>query len=486
MKVAIIGSGIGGICSAIRLKNQGFDVNVYEKNDYPGGKLSTFKLGDFRFDAGPSLFTMPHLVDELFAISNENPRKFFNYKKKKIHCKYFWDDGKKFTAYSDKKKFFNEIEKEFDVPSSTVKGYLKKAEKKYNLTEKIFLKKSLHKLSTYLNVDTLKALFNVNIFQINKTLSKVNSEELKNKYLIQIFNRYATYNGSSPYKTPGMMSLIQHLENHYGTYIPEGGMYEITKSLFNLAKKIGVKFHFGSEVTKLKVEKNKIKYLEINNRKKVLSNYFISNVDTHHFYTKLLGNNISHKSLKSERSSSAVIFYWCMKNIKTDLDLHNIFFSSDYKKEFESIFEKKELYNDPTIYLNITSKDVKKDAPKNSENWFVMVNAPHNSNQNWNLEVKILKKTIIKKLEKVLNIDIEGKLIEEKIYSPVDLDKNTNSYLGSLYGTSSNDMFSSFLRHPNFSKKIKNVFFCGGSVHPGGGIPLCILSSKIISDLIEN
>ncbi|MFL2609436.1 MAG: phytoene desaturase [Cryomorphaceae bacterium] len=486
MKVAIIGSGIGGICSAIRLKNQGFDVNVYEKNDYPGGKLSTFKLGDFRFDAGPSLFTMPHLVDELFAISNENPRKFFNYKKKKIHCKYFWDDGKKFTAYSDKKKFFNEIEKEFDVPSSTVKGYLKKAEKKYNLTEKIFLKKSLHKLSTYLNVDTLKALFNVNIFQINKTLSKVNSEELKNKYLIQIFNRYATYNGSSPYKTPGMMSLIQHLENHYGTYIPEGGMHEITKSLFNLAKKIGVKFHFGSEVTKLKVEKNKIKYLEINNRKKVLSNYFISNVDTHHFYTKLLGNNISHKSLKSERSSSAVIFYWCMKNIKTDLDLHNIFFSSDYKKEFESIFEKKELYNDPTIYLNITSKDVKRDAPKNSENWFVMVNAPHNSNQNWNLEVKILKKTIIKKLEKVLNIDIEGKLIEEKIYSPVDLDKNTNSYLGSLYGTSSNDMFSSFLRHPNFSKKIKNVFFCGGSVHPGGGIPLCILSSKIISDLIEN
>ena len=267
MKVAIIGSGIGGICSAIRLKNQGFDVNVYEKNDYPGGKLSTFKLGDFRFDAGPSLFTMPHLVDELFAISNENPRKFFNYKKKKIHCKYFWDDGKKFTAYSDKKKFFNEIEKEFDVPSSTVKGYLKKAEKKYNLTEKIFLKKSLHKLSTYINIDTLKALFNVNIFQINKTLSKVNSEELKNKYLIQIFNRYATYNGSSPYKTPGMMSLIQHLENHYGTYIPEGGMHEITNSLFNLAKKIGVKFHFKSEVTKLKIEKNEIKFLEINNDK---------------------------------------------------------------------------------------------------------------------------------------------------------------------------------------------------------------------------
>ena len=486
MKVAIIGSGIGGICSAIRLKNKGFDVDVFEKNEFPGGKLSTFKLGDFRFDAGPSLFTMPHLVDELFRICNENPRNFFNYKKKKIHCKYFWNDGKKFTAYSNKNKFFSEVEKKFNTPGEVVKKYLEKAEIKYNLTEKIFLNKSLHKFSTYLNKDTIKALFKINFFQINKTLNKVNQDELKNKYLVQMFNRYATYNGSSPYKTPGMMSLIQHLENYYGTYIPEGGMHEIAKSLYKLANKIGVKFNFNSEITNLKVDNKKIKYIEINNIKKIEADYVISNVDTHHFYHKLLGNKISHSSLKSERSSSAVIFYWCMKNINTNLDLHNIFFASDYKSEFESIFEKKELYNDPTIYVNITSKDVKNDAPKNSENWFVMVNAPQNANQNWDSEIKILKKVIIEKLEKILNININDKLIEEKIYSPVDLDKNTNSYLGSLYGTSSNDMFSSFLRHPNFSRKLKNVFFCGGSVHPGGGIPLCILSSKIISELIEN
>ena len=486
MKVSIIGSGIGGICSAIRLKNKGFDVDVFEKNEFPGGKLSTFKLGDFRFDAGPSLFTMPHLVDELFRISDEDPRNFFNYKKKKIHCKYYWNDGKKFTAYSNKSKFVQEIEKSFNVSGKVVENYLNKAEKKYNLTKEIFLNKSLHKLSTYLSIDTLKALFKINFYQINKSLNNVNRDELKNKYLVQIFDRYATYNGSNPYKTPGMMSLIQHLENHYGTYIPIGGMHEITKSLFKLAKKIGVKFYFKNEVTKLKIENSRIKYLEINKSKKIESDYFVSNVDTHHFYNKLIDNKISHNSLKSERSSSAVIFYWCMKGNSTNLDLHNIFFASDYKKEFESIFEKKELYDDPTIYVNITSKDVKSDAPKGCENWFVMVNAPHNTNQNWKSDIKVLKKNIINKLEKILKVSIDDKLIKEKIYSPVDLDRNTNSHLGSLYGTSSNDMFSSFLRHPNFSRKIKNVFFCGGSVHPGGGIPLCILSSKIISDLIEN
>ena len=230
MKASIIGSGVSGISTAIRLRSKGFDVDVFEKNKMPGGKLNTFKLDEFRFDAGPSLFTMPFLVDELFELFDLNPRDYFNYKKKKINCKYFWDDKTEFTAFSENKKFLREVKKKFDVDESVVKKYLKKAKIKFDLTEKIFLKKSLHKLSTFLNIETVKALFNLNIFQINKTLNKVNSDELQNKYLIQIFDRYATYNGSSPYKTPGMMTLIQHLENHFGTFIPDGGMNQITNA----------------------------------------------------------------------------------------------------------------------------------------------------------------------------------------------------------------------------------------------------------------
>ena len=273
MNVSIIGSGIGGLSAAIRLRNKGHDVNVFEKNNIPGGKLSTFKLGEFRFDAGPSLFTMPGLVDELFEICNENPRDYFNYKKKDIHCKYHWDDGTKFIAYSNKLKFINEIIKKFNVDEDVIRNYLKKAEKKYNLTENIFLKKSLHKFSTFTNIETLKALFQINIFQINKTLNQVNSEELKSDYLIQIFNRYATYNGSSPYQTPGMMTLIQHLENNYGTYIPKGGMYEITNSLFKLAKKIGVRFNFNSNVSNINVSNSKIGSF-INAISKIIFNMF--------------------------------------------------------------------------------------------------------------------------------------------------------------------------------------------------------------------
>ena len=485
MKVSIIGSGVSGICAAIRLKSQGCDVEVFEKNKLPGGKLNTFKLDGFRFDAGPSLFTMPSLVDELFELFDLNPRHYFNYKKKEIHCKYFWNDKTQFTAFSDNKRFLKEVKKKFHVDESVVYKYLKKAKIKFDLTEKIFLKKSLHKFSSFLNIETIKALFHLNIFQINRTLHEVNSDELKNKYLIQIFDRYATYNGSSPYKTPGMMTLIQHLENHFGTFIPEGGMYEITKALFNLAKQVGVKFHFECNVDEIILENSIAKKIRVNN-KLIESDVVVSNVDVNFTYSHLLKQKFKHRSLKNESSSSALIFYWGIKGTYDELDLHNIFFSSNYKEEFNSIFEKKKIFHDPTVYVNISCKDVSEDAPKNFENWFVMINSPYNINQNWDKQIQKTRNNIIQKLEKILGVAVGKNIVKEKIYSPIDLERNTNSNNGSLYGSSSNSIMSSFMRHPNFTRKIKNLFFCGGSVHPGGGIPLAILSSKILSDLIES
>ena len=216
------------------------------------------------------------------------------------------------------------------------------------------------------------------------------------------------------------------------------------------------------------------------------SDIIISNVDVNFTYKNLIKQKFNHRSLKNESSSSALIFYWGIKGTYDKLDLHNIFFSSNYKEEFNSIFEKKQIFDDPTVYVNISCKDVSSDAPKGSENWFVMINSPYNINQNWDRQIQISRKKIINKLEKILGIEIGKNIVKEKVYSPIDLESNTNSYNGSLYGSSSNNIMSSFMRHPNFNKKIKNLFFCGGSVHPGGGIPLAILSSKIVSDLIES
>ena len=485
-KAIIIGSGVAGIASALRLKSIGYDVIVFENNNYPGGKLSSFNLGDYRFDAGPSLLTMPHFIDELFQLFDEDPSKNFTYKKKEISCKYFWEDGVILNAYSEKDRFINEINKVLKVDKKVVSTYLKKAKKKYDLTKSIFLEKSLHKFKTYLSLDLLKGIFNLFSFQINKTLNEVNLEELSEPHLVQLFNRFATYNGSSPFKTPGMMTLIQHLEQEYGTYVSKKGMINIVNSLYKLGLRQNIEFKFNHMVSEIILENNKAVGVRVNNQI-FKSDIVISNMDIVPTYKSLLKTSFHpEKILQQERSSSALIFYWGINKSFKNLELHNILFSKNYKEEFESIFKYSSIYKDPTVYINITSKDVISDAPKGCENWFVMINTPNNSGQDWDDIVKTVRSNIIKKINKVLDIDIENKIEFEKIYTPLTIEKNTQSFLGSLYGSSSNNKMSAFLRHPNFSNDIQNLYFCGGSVHPGGGIPLCLLSAKIVSEIIKN
>lgn len=485
-KVIIIGSGIGGIATALRLNALGYKVSVFENNNYPGGKLSSFKLGEYRFDAGPSLLTMPHYIDELFQLYDENPQHYFRYKKKYISCKYFWNDSIVLNAYSEKKKFIDEINKVLGVEKEIVLKYLEKAKRKYDLTKSIFLEKSLHKLKTYLSIDLVRGIFNLSLFQINKTLNDVNLEELKEPHLVQLFNRFATYNGSSPYKTPGIMTLIQHLEQEFGTFVSEDGMINITQSLYELAKRNGVVFNFNSLVEKINLTNNRVTGVQVEG-KNYVSNYVISNMDIVPTYRKLLQYSYQpDKILNQERSSSALIFYWGINSTFKNLELHNILFSGNYELEFKSIFELNSIYNDPTVYINITSKDVQKDAPKGCENWFVMINCPNDNGQNWDKIVKGVRKNVISKINSILKVDISRYIEFEKVFTPKTIEKNTQSYMGSLYGSSSNDYMSAFLRHPNFSSHIENLYFCGGSVHPGGGIPLCLLSAKIVSQLIKN
>lgn len=483
-KAIVVGAGIGGIATAIRLSAKGYDVSVFEANSYAGGKLHSKKVDGYRFDLGPSLFTMPHFVDELFRLHQKNPVDHFQYIRKEVLCNYFWDDGVKFSAKANKEDFIDDASRVFNEHSKNIKDYLLRSKKKYDLTASLFLEKSLHKLGTYISRETLKAIFQIGKLDIGQSLNTSNKNAFKNHKLVQLFNRYATYNGSSPYQTPGIMSMIPHLEMDYGTFFPKGGMHQITESLVELAKNVGVNFYFNEAVERIVVANNKACGIESIN-----GNYdadvVVSNMDIYPTFKKLLSRERQPKKvLVQERSSSALIFYWGISKSFKELDLHNIFFSGDYEKEFEHIFKKKSLYQDPTVYINITSKEEPKDAPAGHENWFVMINAPGNYGQDWESLKNQSRKNIISKLNKILNIDIEKYIVSEFILDPKGIESSTSSYRGALYGAASNSKFAAFLRHPNFSRSIENLYFCGGSVHPGGGIPLCLLSAKIVSDLI--
>ncbi|RRQ47473.1 phytoene desaturase [Maribacter algicola] len=480
----VIGAGIGGIATSLRLRSKGYDVTVLESNSYPGGKLHAIEKDGYRFDLGPSLFTMPHLVTELFELYQVDSQKYFQFKKKEIVCNYFWQDGQKFSITSDSEKFIKEAALYFNEPQQKIRSYLRRNQKKYDLTAELFLENSLHKLSTYLTKQTIKSILQIGKLNINDSLDSVNQKYFKNPKLVQLFNRYATYNGSSPYRTPGIMSMIPHLEMYYGTFFPKGGMHQISISLYEFAKQQGVTFKFEHPVDSITI-KNKIALGAVCNNDFHEADVVVSNMDIFPTYKKLMKDEPHpKKTLEQERSSSALIFYWGISKEFPELDLHNILFTESYPKEFNALFEKKNLYKDPTVYINITSKEETNDAPKGHENWFVMINAPGNYGQDWELLKKEARKNIISKINKILKTNIEEFITTEQILDPVGIENNTSSYRGALYGASSNSKFAAFIRHANFSKSIKNLYFCGGSVHPGGGIPLCLLSAKIVSDLV--
>lgn len=485
-KALVIGAGIAGIASAIRLRKKGYQVIVLEANSYPGGKLHAILQDGYRFDLGPSLFTMPHLVTELFELFDKTPNDYFQYDKKEVICNYFWEDGHRFTASAAKTDFIKNAAKSFDEPAKQIAKYLQKNKKKYDLTASLFLEKSLHKIDTYLSKQTLKSIFQIGILDVNSTLNQINKGYFKNPKLVQLFNRYATYNGSSPYQTPGIMSMIPHLEMEYGTFFPHGGMHQISMSLYRLALDVGVQFHFNEKAQKITVQGQRATGVTTD-LKNYISDCIVSNMDIFPTYKNLLKDQKApEKTLAQERSSSALIFYWGIKKEFPELDLHNIFFSASYEQEFNAIFKERTLLDDPTVYINITSKENPSDAPSGHENWFVMINSPGNYGQDWEAIKQKAKKNIITKLNRILNINLEALITTEQILDPVGIESNTSSYRGALYGAASNNKFAAFLRHPNFSRSIKNLYFCGGSVHPGGGIPLCLLSAKIVADLVPN
>lgn len=484
MKIGIIGAGIAGLASAVRMAIRGHEVSVFEANEYPGGKLSAFQRNAYRFDAGPSLFTMPHYVDELFHLAGESPRNHFEYSKLETVCRYFWEDGTQLGAYADPQAFAQEVADKLGTGDSAVLKALAESQRKYELTGRIFLEKSLHKWNTWLKPEVLKALVQIPTLDLFSTMHKANQRLLPHPKLVQLFNRFATYNGSNPYKAPGLLNIIPHFEHHIGAFFPKGGMHSITKQIYELALRLGVQFHFNHPVERIIVKKKKATGLQIKDEAHTFDR-IICNMDVFFAYKKLLPDQKHpHRILKQPKSTSALIFYWGIKGQFPELGLHNIFFSDNYRHEFEQL-DSGTISDDPTIYINITQKFEPSDAPPGCENWFTMINVPFENGQDWEHLIAKARINILSKLSRILGRDIAALIDCEEQLDPIRIEQRTASHLGALYGTSSNDRMAAFLRHPNFSSRIGELYFCGGSVHPGGGIPLCLLSAKIVDELMH-
>jgi phytoene desaturase len=495
---AIVGSGAGGLAAAIRLAAAGLDVSVFEAADGPGGKLREREIGGYRFDLGPSLFTLPELVVELDAMVRNRlgaaaaeRLPAFRYERLDRSTHYFWGDGTKFIAWADPERFASDAAQATGAAASDVRRHLAASRRNYEGTAGVFLAQPL--MDVFRRGPKggwrplLKALPRLPLFG---TLHQLNKRRLGgNDKLVQLFDRYATYNGSDPFRAPAMLDVIPHLEHGIGTFFPAEGMFGITRHLHRLAEALGVQFHFNAPVTQILHDGQRIRGIATAAGEHP-AEVVVSNADVHPTYRRLLPDRPApEKILRQERSTSGLIFYWGVRRAFPELHLHNILFSEDYRKEFGQIRTDGTPGDDPTVYINITSKLRQDDAPAGAENWFVLINVEANPERFDDARaVAKARQQVIAKIERTLGLKagtFESFIEVEDVLTPRAIDERTSSWRGALYGASSNSPFSAFLRHRNRSRDLDGLYFCGGSVHPGGGIPLCLLSGAIAAECVH-
>ncbi|MFM6938355.1 MAG: phytoene desaturase family protein, partial [Aquirufa sp.] len=294
--IGIVGSGIGGIAFAIRMQLMGHVVTVFEANEEAGGKLGQLQLAGYRFDTGPSLFTMPQLVDELFELAGKNPRDYLNYQRLPEICSYFWEDQTRLKTVEDASETAKLIAEALQEDATNIDQYLKDAGTKYNIISDLFLDDSLHKLSTWTSKKAMLGYANLHQLGLFQTMHQAHKKRFKNPKTVQLFDRYATYNGSDPYQTPATLSIIPHLEYNLGAYFPKGGMIEIPRSLVRLAKDLGVKFHLNEAVEKIRTTGNIANGI-VTKKASYDFDFVASNADIRPSYQQLLPENLRPNKL---------------------------------------------------------------------------------------------------------------------------------------------------------------------------------------------
>jgi len=491
-RIAIIGGGFGGLSAAISLRSRGFEVDLYEMTATLGGKAGTRNLGNYRFDTGPSLLTLPQVFDRLFSKAGKRREDYVEFMPLDPITNYWFSDGSR-LAGRPLPFLIDELEKSLGVPRQESERFFSYAEDIHTLTTPVFLERSLHEFSTWVSKPAFKAYSQIHKVDIFRTMYSSLSSFFSSTKAIQLFSRFATYNGSDPYQAPATLNTIAYVEYGLGGFGVKGGIFALTKALEKLCTDIGVIIRRNTKVESIELDKSdRIQGVLIRplgqDTSSIPYDAVVSDLDILTLYEHILKKPKDSAPIRFKKlppSTSGLVFYWGMNKSYPDLGVNNIFFSQDYQKEFFQIHHEQRLPDDPTVYVNITSKISPEDAPPGGENWFVLVNAPPDGGQNWQEIAKYYRKKVIKILEASLGVDVEKAIEVEEILDPKSIMENTGSWRGSLYGISSNTKAAAFLRPSNRVKKYPGLYTVGGSVHPGGGMPLVTLSGMIAAELLE-
>lgn len=482
--IVIVGAGIGGLSAAIRLRCAGFRVIMLEKNPIVGGKMYQIEAEGYRWDTGPSVITMRHVFEDLFRTAGKRMENMLTFLPIDPLTRYAYPDGTVFNAYSDLSRMSQAIAELDERDVEGYLAYLSYAARIHRVTGRVFIYDQPPTLASFAKVPAREWL----AADPFRTMDDAIRAHVRSPHLRQLLGRFATYVGGSPYQAPATLNVIAHVELNGGVWYPQGGIYSIARALEALALELGVELHTNTATAQIIVENGRTTGVKTQNGVFFPADAVLSNVDVATTYSHLLPEGAMPTQARQrvteyEPSCSGFILLLGVKKPFPQLAHHNIFFSPDYRAEFNAIFKSLTPAQNPTIYVSITSKSDPTHAPQGAENWFVLVNAPALGNHDWQAHAQSYRDHVLETLAN-FGVDVRPHLAYERVLTPNDLETMSGAWRGALYGPSANKKFTAFLRPHNRSKHVRGLYFAGGTTHPGGGVPMVMLSGKVASDMI--
>ncbi len=498
--VVVIGSGLGGLAAAAVARARGHRVTVLDKNPWLGGKAAVLNVaspdgrGNFRFDMGPTILTVPRVLRRIFAEAGKNLHEEMPLIKLEPQWRCFFEDGKRADLIGDVDAMVAEMQRVTGQPGigDGYRRFQRVAKHLHDVSEKFFFWKSVEGIADTLNMgDSFKpnVLQDVMALRMGQSAAGVIRKHVPDANMAQMLDHYMQYVGSNPYAAPAVLCSIGDMQASEGVWYPVGGTRAVAEGLAKLAGDMGAELRTNSEVAGFDVENNAVRGVVLASGERIACDAVISNMDAIRTYKELVGGSTGDQYANKgfEPACSGVVLYLGLKKRYEHLAHHDFVFSRDPEEEFDAIYKRGEPAPDPTAYLAAPSGTDPTVAPEGGEALYVLVHTPYlRPHHDWSKMLKPYRDTIIAKLKRTAGLeDIEERIVVERHLTPQDIHDRYKVLNGAIYGLASHGKFTGAFKPGNRSRQVRGLYLCGGAAHPGPGMPMVMMSGWIAADALD-
>jgi phytoene desaturase len=483
----VVGAGIGGIATAARLAKAGYAVTVLEKNHLPGGRLAVLRRDGYTFDMGATLFLMPAAYAATYTALGVRMEDYLDLQRVVPNYRIHFHDGAHLDISPDLVQMREQMEALEPGSFQRLLGFLEQGYRHYYLSLERFVGRNFRTFWEYFSAKNIGLLFQLNA--LGRHFSTI-QRHFRDRRLQAAFSFQNMYLGLSPYDAPATYTLLQFTELAEGIWFPRGGLYRVVESLAGIAEGMGVRFHYDAPVRRIDVQEGRATGVTLEDGSSLRADVVVANADLPYVYERLLPDARAAARLHGQKyTSSALMFYWAVQGERCPALLHHNAFLADhqYRESFRQIFAQFTLPAEPSFYVNAPTRTDPDMAPKAGDALVVLVPVgclDENHPQDWAALRDRAREWVLDVLQRIGVPDLRQRILFEETLTPPDYERVWNLERGTAFGLSHNVLQVGYLRPHNRHPRYRNLYFVGSSTHPGTGVPIVLISARLVTERI--